>query len=267
MHDTQCIFDINTAGDPFNASLFDPPNPAVPFVATPSLPTAPTPPTPLAAPTLLTTISNFFRPHSPLTEPIPLKSNTSFGDHMVIPAVPNTTRLYFINLNGLNLQKKSVKFRDLCEELRKSDIDLFAAAEHNLDTNKFAVRQSLQDIARRSFTHHCIQTATSGILAEKYYKPGGTLLLAQGDLVGRIKDRGSDPLGRWSWMKLVGRNSYQPTRCVFDQLIARAQLPSINKKVCFISAASRKQSPANTSNKIYRNSFDYASHATSQSFW
>jgi hypothetical protein len=88
-----------------------------------------------------------------------------------------------------------------------SDIQLFAGAEHNLDTNKFAVRQSLQNIARQSFTHHSLQTATSSTKADRFYKPGGTLILAQGDMVGRIKDRGSDSLGRWTWMKLVGRNN------------------------------------------------------------
>jgi hypothetical protein len=125
---------------------------------------------------------------------------------MPIPSPPNTTRLYFINLNGLNLEKKAVKFRDLCEELRKADLHLFSAAKHNLDTNKFAVQQNLQNIARKSFPHQCIQTATSSTLANKFYKPGGTLIMAQGDLVGRIKDRGSDSLGRWSWMTMVGKN-------------------------------------------------------------
>jgi hypothetical protein len=32
------------------------------------------------------------------------------------------------------------------------------------------------------------------------------MLLAQGDVVGRIKDRGSDSMGRWSWFKLIGRD-------------------------------------------------------------
>jgi hypothetical protein len=32
------------------------------------------------------------------------------------------------------------------------------------------------------------------------------MLLAQGDMIGRIKDRGSDNLGRWTWMNLVGKD-------------------------------------------------------------
>jgi hypothetical protein len=113
--------------------------------------------------------------------------------------------MYFINLNGINLNKNAVKFRDLCEEIKKADIHLLAAAEHNLDTNKFVVRKTLQDIARRTFTRHSLQTATSSVRADKFYKPGGTMLLAQGDMIGRIKEKGSDTLGRWTWMKLVGK--------------------------------------------------------------
>jgi hypothetical protein len=32
------------------------------------------------------------------------------------------------------------------------------------------------------------------------------LILAQGNVVGRVKEKGSDQLGRWSWIKLLGRN-------------------------------------------------------------
>jgi hypothetical protein len=75
-----------------------------------------------------------------------------------------------------------------------------------LDTDKFAVHQLLQQTAHRTFPHHVLQTSTSSIPADKFYKPGGTMLLAQGDVVGRIKARGSDSLGRWSWLKMIGRN-------------------------------------------------------------
>jgi hypothetical protein len=113
--------------------------------------------------------------------------------------------LYFINLNGINLSKNGVQFKDICAEIQQANINIFAAAEHNLDTNKFDVRQILQRTAQQALPHHFLQTATSSIPADKFYKPGGTLILAQGDIVGRIKDRGSDPMGRWSWLKFIGR--------------------------------------------------------------
>jgi hypothetical protein len=102
-------------------------------------------------PTTLRQVVDFFRPRIARNPVIPqIKINTVYGDPMAIPSESATTRLYFLNLNGINLEKQSVKFRDLCEEIKRSDIDIFAAAEHNLDSNKFAVRQALQTIARKS---------------------------------------------------------------------------------------------------------------------
>jgi hypothetical protein len=207
------LFDINSQGSahPLHDSPFHLPHHALdafagipahmpnPDSAQPRLPTPRT---------VLQQVTQFFRPRNIVGESSPTPhANEVFGDTMQIPLQSHTTRLYFANLNGINLEKNAAKFRDLCEEIRMSDIQLFAGAEHNLDTNKFAVRQSLQNIARQSFTHHSLQTATSSTKADRFYKPGGTLILAQGDMVGRIKDRGSDSLGRWTWMKLVGRNN------------------------------------------------------------
>jgi hypothetical protein len=148
-----------------------------------------------------------------------MEANNVFGDQMQIPIGNNTTRMYFINLNGLNLQED--KFRSLCKAMNKADVHLFAAAEHNLDTNKFIVRQSLQNIARKTFKHHSIQTATSSILSDKFYKPGGTMIMVQGNLVGRIKEQGSDSLGRWTWIKLIGKNKKLITIISAYQVCAR----------------------------------------------
>ena len=183
----ETIYDVNNPGNLFHSSIYDRPiNHLDDFVGI--LPASDPPPAALASqPTLLSQVANFFRPRRTLPfATIPTQANCHFGNIMPVPIPPTTTRLYFINLNGINLEKESTKFRDLCEDLRKADIQLFAASEHNLDTNKFAVRKKLQDTARRSFSHYSLESATSSIPAAKFYKPGGTLLLAQGDIVGRI---------------------------------------------------------------------------------
>jgi hypothetical protein len=206
MYNTHAVYDVNSTG------ISSQPHTDINYVAglpnDPLLTPAANPPTPPSnATTNLQNIASFFRPRSILREKeAPIKLNNIFGDSMKTPIVPNRTRIYFINLNGINLTKGGIKFRDLCSEVQKADIHILAASEHNLDTNKFVVRQLLQQMAKQTFEHHLLQTATSSIPADKFYKPGGTLLLAQGDVVGRIKERGSDPLGRYSWLKLIGRN-------------------------------------------------------------
>jgi hypothetical protein len=200
MHESlQGLYDVNTQGK----SHSTPPSrnysaglPLDPFQAH----------APRQAP-FLHTLSSLFQPRSILRQQdAPIKSNDIFGDPISIPIASDITRMYFININGINLQKQAIQFRDLCTEIKHADIHLLAVAEHNLDTNKFAVRQLLQQTAHKAFPHHVIQTSTSTIPADKFYKPGGTMLLAQGDIVGRIKERGSDSMGRWSWLKLIGRN-------------------------------------------------------------
>jgi hypothetical protein len=181
MNSFQAIYDVNSTGNPFHASIYEHQHDILNnFVGLP--PTMQelntTAPTPIVAepqvPDLMRRFADIFCSKSiTKPDPIPINNNDVFGNTMPTPAPANTTHLYFINLNGLNLQKNAVKFRDLCEELRKADVHLFAAAEHNLETNKFAVRKSLQDNARRSFPHYNLQTATSSTLADKFYKPGG----------------------------------------------------------------------------------------------
>jgi hypothetical protein len=138
------IFDVNNQGNPFHPSVYEHawPPPDINDI------TAPTTTTPQhhTQPTLFHRVAEFFRPRSSILASTPMKNNDIFGETMTQPIAPDTTRLYFINLNGLNLQNNSVKFWELCEELNKADVHLFAAAELNLGTNKFAVRKSLRPV-------------------------------------------------------------------------------------------------------------------------
>jgi hypothetical protein len=86
----------------------------------------------------------------------------------MFPITADTTCLYFINLNVITLNKKEAKFHNICKEIQMANVHLFTAAKHNLDTNKFISCQSLQDIdiARKSFQHYALQTATSSIPAK-----------------------------------------------------------------------------------------------------
>jgi hypothetical protein len=135
----------------------------------------------------------------------------------------------------------------MCKEIQKLDIHLFAAAEHNLDTNKFAVRQELQNIACQSYTQHWLQTLTSTTKANKLYKPGGMLLPVQGNMVGRIKDPGSNPLGRWMWVKLEGHTltrsslSYLPIRFVSNPPTIPVQQHTTSKRAFYASKVLRRQ--------------------------
>jgi hypothetical protein len=139
-------------------------------------------------PTLLTNFSVIILPHKQQTS-TPMQLNEVFADTMQTPVATETKRSCFIKLNRLNMQKKAVNFRDLCEELRKADVHLFAAAEHNLDTKKFAA------------------TNRPASIPTSFYNNGNQLNHHPQTLQARrYKDRGRDSLGRWLWIELPGKN-------------------------------------------------------------
>jgi hypothetical protein len=150
MHEPmQVIYDVNTSGNPFNPSIYELPVPPTTghhesavnaAAANGNLPS-----------TMFHNFAAYFHNRStPIALP-PINTNDVCGDPMMVPILPHTTRLYFIKLNGLNLQNNLVQFCDLCKELHKSDVHLFAAAELNLDTQKYAVHKALQGTARKTF--------------------------------------------------------------------------------------------------------------------
>eukprot|EP00957_Ditylum_brightwellii_P039867 3018409-Ditylum_brightwellii.AAC.1 len=57
------------------------------------------------------------------------------------------------------------------------------------------------------FEHSVLQTASSPIAAETFYKSGGVLSLTQGSLVGRKIVSGEDELGQWTYTKFVTKNN------------------------------------------------------------
>jgi hypothetical protein len=48
--------------------------------------------------------------------------------------------------------------------------------------------------------------ASRTVTAPNNYQPGGVLSIMHGHMIGRIKSRGNDELGRWTYVKLLGRS-------------------------------------------------------------
>lgn len=84
-------------------------------------------------------------------------------------------------------------------------VDLQGISEHCLDTTKFHVYQTTRDILRRTFHNQAtIQLNSSSEPAQNIYKPGGTGIIALGQITSRLEPmgKGGDPLGRWSYVHL-----------------------------------------------------------------
>jgi hypothetical protein len=92
----------------------------------------------------------------------------------------------------------------LCQDQKRLKIDLQGIIEHKVDTNKYHVRQAFHASIRDLFEHATAELGSSEYTSVTDYKPGGTAIIAQGDVTGRIHLHDSDKYGRWSYMCTQG---------------------------------------------------------------
>eukprot|EP00957_Ditylum_brightwellii_P074506 5661077-Ditylum_brightwellii.AAC.1 len=69
--------------------------------------------------------------------------------------------------------------------------------EVNLNTMCGSVTKLLNNVSRKIFTHCQLNSASSCIPVKEYYKSGDTISMIQGNLTGRIIEKGADKYGRW----------------------------------------------------------------------
>ena len=126
------------------------------------------------------------------------------GDEMSTDKSPHTTRLMFHNVNGLSI--RGIEGFDMfAQEQAQVQVDIQGFSEHCLDTTKYQVYQTTQDILRTHFPgQSSLQLTSSTEPALNIYKPGGTGILLLGNLVSRQEPRGKggDAMGRWSYLQL-----------------------------------------------------------------
>ena len=129
--------------------------------------------------------------------------NHAIGDTLALPKQPNTTRIYFQNINGITVANPCT-WEPLCMDILNMDIDISLWAEHKLDTHQPWIHKQLHDKARKilGLGSYELQIASTPVTSRTSFKPGGVLSLIQGSQRGRILDRGTDPLGRWTYTKL-----------------------------------------------------------------
>ena len=131
------------------------------------------------------------------------------GDSINNVKKENQTRILFHNVNGFKNSNSGI-FQDLLYNQQSFEIDIQCISEHQRDTTKSQVTQNLQEETQKAYPGQTIlQIDSSQSTSAQSYKPGGTAILAMGDIVGRLepKGRGGDAMGRWSYITLRRRNN------------------------------------------------------------
>eukprot|EP00957_Ditylum_brightwellii_P198809 15153854-Ditylum_brightwellii.AAC.1 len=143
----------------------------------------------------------------------------------------------------MSTQNRGEQFQEICNNVNFHKIDYLGYPEINLDTTQQKVKRTLKNLSNVAFTHSSLQISSSPILAKHFYKPGGTLCLAQGDINSRKIDQGCDKYGQWCYMRFLAignkiitiMTTYQPCRTTkstgtttYHQQLSLQQMNNIN---------------------------------------
>ena len=92
------------------------------------------------------------------------------------------------------------------EEMKRMQVDVTCLYEINLDTTNHGVKSKMHKNSRQIFDHSRLTMSSSTIPSANDFKPGGTLMLAQGHVTGRITSSGEDDMGRWTYQRFACKN-------------------------------------------------------------
>ena len=135
-----------------------------------------------------------------------LKSNHPWGDELSQTKSPSTFRLYYQNVNGMQIDDQGGDFTAICSTIHRLGCDLVGFCEIKLDVSKYQVKKSISSSLHSQFRNNKVAATTSTIPFDGYYKPGGTMTICVDHHTSRFQNKFEDSLGRWSTISLNGKN-------------------------------------------------------------
>jgi hypothetical protein len=146
--------------------------------------------------------------------------NIHVGDPMQQDKPPNTIRLYFQNINGINKNNWS-DWTEAARNIKQANIDIFGCPETNIWWTE-EKRKYAQYIIQTHLKQANMSVAGSSEGSITNYQPGGVTNCIAGKYTGRIIEHIHDEsgLGRWAGHVLLGTNNkniviltaYRPTK-------------------------------------------------------
>ena len=125
--------------------------------------------------------------------PIDLREAESIGDSMDVPKREGDIRFSSFNPKGL----KSTDIQFQIQMAIEMDIDVQGYSEVNANFLNTKVRQAFRDKVQRVDKEARSQWATSLVTSPSEFKMGGSGLATFSKVAPRIKDSGTDRMGRW----------------------------------------------------------------------
>ena len=132
--------------------------------------------------------------------------NKFIGEETKAPKPNGTTRLYFININGISAYNRHEQLQQTLDNLNNLQADIICFAEHNLAVDQLRTRYDLINTIKRHLPNSRIVLATSDIQSPTAYKPGGCVQIITNTINSRITIQGSDRFGRWTYVGLATKH-------------------------------------------------------------
>jgi hypothetical protein len=126
------------------------------------------------------------------------------GDELPPQRASGSTRIYFINANGIQYGARGGEINKVCARVLEGNIDIIGIAGTKLDTKIACVVHTCHQSVRRHFDNSKLIMASSMRSYGSTYKPGGTLELSRGSITGWVVTGGIDYMGRWCWKTYNG---------------------------------------------------------------
>ena len=147
-----------------------------------------------------------------LTPTKELKDNEPKGDIMITNCEAYV-RIFYININGLDLSKKGHSWLQLCLSLDEKDVDAICLTETNVNWERQHLFKSFTKTLKDTWPKEKLTTCTSNTktIWKDDYKPEGTSSTLKGRLSSSVINKGQDNsgLGCWTFTTTLGRRKKQ----------------------------------------------------------
>jgi ribonuclease HI len=120
-------------------------------------------------------------------------------------------RTYSHNPNGLSCSDDNLDVLNFARAIHDKDVALVSLYEVNRNFGRQDVLKSFHHHLRGVSTHHQGAVSSARLPWRTKYQPGGTAVSVRNKWATRYLDKGSDSLGRWSWLTLTGKGTTRVT--------------------------------------------------------
>jgi len=111
-----------------------------------------------------------------------------------------------ININGINPHEKVSELNNTMGIIERMEAGVFSVVETQWNTTNPQFYKFIKQIINKKDKFAKVEFSSN--LDEKYektWKPGGTMTGVTGRWASKVDNKGSNPMGRWSWIGLRGK--------------------------------------------------------------